>query len=113
MTVKWNGCVSKEQNLNKGGPQGALLGIIEYLSQNNDLADFLSNEEKFKYIDDLSILDIVCLAGLLTEYEFNEHVASDVGTDQLFLPPSSYKLQEHLNTISDWTDENLMKISKS
>ena len=36
MKVKWNGCTSKEKHLNGGGAQGGLLGILEYLSQNND-----------------------------------------------------------------------------
>ena len=56
MKVKWNGQESKTQPLNGGGSQGGLMGILEYLSQNNDCADFLEDEEKFKYIDDLSIL---------------------------------------------------------
>ena len=36
-------------------------GIIEYLSQTYDCADFLNNDEKYRYIEDLSILEIVNL----------------------------------------------------
>ena len=57
MEVKWNGEVSIKYYINGGGPQGGLLGILEYLSQNNDCAEFMEEEEKYKYIDDLSILD--------------------------------------------------------
>ena len=32
MTVKWNGKLSTERKINGGGPQGATLGIPEYLS---------------------------------------------------------------------------------
>ena len=45
------------------------------------------------------------------EYNFHEHVASDIGLEQKFLPPSSYATQDTLNYISNWTDTNLMKLN--
>ena len=96
-----------------GGPQGTLLGGIEYIVQSNDNADIVSQEDRFKYIDDLSVLQLICLAGLLTDYNFFEHVASDIGIDQQFLPTDTYQTQEHLNFISNWTNENLMKLNKA
>ena len=38
------------------------MGQIEYLSQSDDNVDFLSIEEKYKFIDDLSILEMLRLA---------------------------------------------------
>ena len=32
-------------------------------------------DDRLKYIDDLSILQLICLAGLLTDYDFKQHVA--------------------------------------
>ena len=113
MKVKFNDEVSEVLTLIGGGPQGTLIGQIMYLVQTNNNADCVDPEDRLKYIDDLSILQIVCLAGLLTQYNFHEHVASDVGTDQLFLPPSRFPTQEHLNTICRWTDDNLMKINEA
>ena len=89
-----------------GGPQGSLIGQLEYLVQSNDNADVW-----LKYIDDLSVLQLVCKSGLLVEYNFQEHVASDIGLDQKFLPASNYSTQDSLNYISNWTDENLMKLN--
>ena len=67
----------------------------------------------FKYVDNLlSILQIIGLAGLLI-YNFHSHFASDIGTYQLFLPPTTNAIQEHLNDISIWTESNLMKINES
>ena len=43
MTVKWNGKILTEGNLNWVGPQGATFGIWEYLAQSNrseDCVDF-------------------------------------------------------------------------
>merc|ERR1711954_617574 len=61
MKVKWNGKLSSTHGMKGGGAQGGLPGIIEYLSQTNDCADFLSNEEKYRFIDDLSIIEIINL----------------------------------------------------
>ena len=87
MQVKFNGELSEFMALIGGGPQGTLLGQIEYLVQSNDNADIVSTDDSFKYIDDLSVLQLVCLSGLLIEYDFQHHVASDVGIGDQFLPP--------------------------
>ena len=51
--------------------------------------------------------------GLLTEYDFHQHVASDIGVDDHFLPPDTYSAQTNLNFLSNWTKENLMKINET
>ena len=50
-----------------GGPQGTLVSGLEYLWQSNDNADIVPPEDRFKYIDDLSVLQLVLLSGLLVE----------------------------------------------
>ena len=45
MRVKWYGCQSA----------GATLGLLEYLSQSNNNADCVSESDRFKFIDDLSV----------------------------------------------------------
>ena len=112
MRVKFNGEVSDFLALLGAGPQGTLIGQIEYLVQSNDNADIVSPEDRYKYIDDLSILQLVLLSGLVTEYNFVQHVASDVGIDDVFLPPSSYPTQDSLDWISNWTEENKMQLNE-
>ena len=111
MRVKFNGEMSAFLRLIGGGPQGTLLGGLEYLAQSNDNADIVPPEDRFKYVDDLSILQLICFSGLLVEYNFTQHIASDIGTDQLYLPASSYTTQSCLDYISNWTTENLMKLN--
>ena len=113
MQVKLNGEICDILTLIGGGPQGTLIGQIMYLVQTNNNADCVDTENRFKYIDDLSILQIVCLAGLVRQYNFHQHVASDVGINQVYLPPETYDTQEHLNKISSWTHENLMQLNES
>ena len=113
MKVKFNGEESDVLPLIGGGPQGTLLGQIMYLVQSNDNADMVDPDDRFKYIDDLSILHIVSLAGLLSSYNFRSHVASDIGVDQLYLPASNFQTQTHLDAIAEWTANNLMKINEA
>ena len=90
MRVKWKGYLSTQRTLNGGGPQGGTLGIEEYLSQSNDNTIFLKEDEKFNYIDDLSMLDLVNLISIgIANYNFKSHVASDIGIDNKYLPPEN------------------------
>ena len=59
MRVKWKGYLSTLKTLNGGGPQVGTLGIKEYLSHKNDNANLMKEDEKFKFIDDHSMLELV------------------------------------------------------
>ena len=97
MKVKWKGLLSKARHLPGGGPQGGTLGIEEYLSQSNDNAEFLDLDEKYKFIDDLSILEIINLISIgLSSYNCRNHVPSDVGIDNKFLDKSNIESQTYL-----------------
>ena len=94
------------------GPQGGTLGIEEYLSQSNDNVDFLDQDEKFKFIDDLSVLEIINLISIgLASYNCHQHVPSDIGIDNLFLDPGNIKSQEYLQNIENWTENKEMKLN--
>ena len=94
MRVKYNGTLSKEYSLIGGGPQGTLMGLIEYLVQSNNSADCVDKDERFKYIDDLTILDFLLLTGLLTEFDCFNTVPYDIGIDQMYLPHQNYATQQ-------------------
>ena len=52
------------------------------------------------------------MTGLLNQYDFHAHVASDIPTDHLYLPPSSFSTQATLDNISVWTTKNLMRLNE-
>ena len=79
----------------------------------DDNAASVEEDDGYKYCDDLSILELIMLADVLTEYNFLEHVASDVGLDQLYLPAQGLVTQANLDEISRWTDDNLMQLKES
>ena len=112
MKVKWNGQESKTQPLNGGGSQGGLMGILEYLSQSNDCADFLEDEEKFKYIDDLSILQKINLISIgLSSYNCKQNVPSDIATENNYIPSKNMPIQQCFDQICDWTEKKKMKLN--
>ena len=75
--------------------------------------DSIPEDLQYKYIDDLSILEIINLISVgICEYNFRNHVASDIGTDQLFLPGENIQAQSTMNQIQDWTNRNKMKLNE-
>ena len=68
---------------------------------------------KFKFIDDLSILEIINLLSIgLSSYNFKLHVASDIPANGYYIEPSNMLTQQYLDKISNWTEENKMKLKK-
>jgi hypothetical protein len=63
------------------------------------------------FVDDLSVLELVMLGGLVTEYNFKLHVPSDIGIDEKYVPATSLKTQRDLDTIAEWTYANLMQLN--
>jgi hypothetical protein len=113
MKIKFN----KEQvgpfPLVGGSPQGSIIGQLSYTtgSSDNTEAMNISEEDKYQYIDDLNLLELIFLSDLLIEYDFHSHVASDIGIDQRFLPPSSTQTQTYNAGIANWTEQNLAKLN--
>ena len=112
MTVKFNSKTSRIYTLVGGGPQGSQNGQNTYICASNDNADHVPLADQFKYCDDLQVLELVLLGDILCEYDFKQHVASDVGVDQKFLDPNGYGMQRKLDTIATWTDDNLMRLNE-
>ena len=113
MVVKWNGELSTKRDLPGEGPQGSTFGLLEYKSNSNDNADHVEENMRYKFVDDLSILDKLNLIVLgLSSYNFKQHVASDIGINEKFLSPSNFGSQNNLDQISNWTSNNQMMLNK-
>ena len=61
MTVKWHGNFSPVHDMPGGGPQGCSLGGLEYSSQSNDAGMCVTKEDRYKFVDDMSLLEIINL----------------------------------------------------
>ena len=112
MTVRYNSAWSKWHSLVGGSPQGSWMGQMAYIAASDDAARGLEDQDKFKFCDDLTILELVMMGGLLTEYDFKSHVASDIAVDQKFLDPTLYNTQSNLDELQSWTSHNKMRLNE-
>ena len=73
----------------------------------------MDEEDRYKYCDDLSIIELLMIGNLLTDYDFYSHMTSDIGIDQKYLPTEHLHSQTNLDTLSSWTSDNLMRLNKN
>ena len=105
MQVTLNKHTSTSHDLIGGGPQGSLIGQLLYIIGSDDVAEEVPDEDKYKYIDDLVVLDSVNTENNLEDYKVWQNVPSNVSIDERFLPSITFKSQYINNSIAKWTDE--------
>ena len=104
MQVKLKGIYSSVRELNGRGPQGALLSNLKYLAQSNDSADMVSPNDRFKFVDDLIILEILSLLLIQIEsYKIQDHVPSDIQVHNGYISRKHLDSQRNLSLINTWT----------
>ena len=114
MVVKWHNKCSHEQQLNGGGPQGSIFGNLEYLAQSNNNSDCVECNNRFKFVDDLTILEkINILVVGMASHNLHSQVPNDISTDNQIIPPEHLKTQTHINTIQTWTEKQKMILNES
>ena len=88
------------------------MGILEYLSQSNNNADFVPEDQRFKFVDDLSILEIINLICVgLSCYNLKAQIPSDVATHNQFIPSKNLNSEKYLENLSKWTEKNQMRLN--
>ena len=88
------------------------MGQLLYLSQNNDCGSSVSSSDRFKFIDDLSLLDIIRLILCVSDYNIIDHVPSDIPTEGKFIENDKINSQQILDNIAEWTEANKMKLNE-
>jgi hypothetical protein len=113
MVVKWHGETSSVRELNGGGPQGETFGIWEYLAQSNNSADCVDPDNRFKFVDDLTVLEKINLLIVgLSSFYCKATVPSDVADHNQIIPAECLKSQDYLNIIKEWTDRQKMILNQ-
>ena len=113
MSVVWHGCQSVPRRIKGGGPQGATFGILEYLSQSNNNSDCVNEEDRFKFVDDLTILEIVNLITIgIASFNIKAQVPSDILDNNQIIPSSNLRSQHFLDEINLWTKNQKMMINQ-
>ena len=97
-----------------GGPQGGTIGLLEYLAQSNDCADFADVKDRFRFLDDLSLLEIVNLLSVgLASHNVSRQIPSNIASHNQFIAPENLKSQDWLNRLNQWTKASKMKINET
>ena len=113
MKVKWHGRLSTTRELNGGGPQGATFGIWEYLAQSNSNADCVNPERRFKFVDDLTVLEKINLLIVgLSSFNSKVSVPSDIPDHNQYIPQENLESQQYLEKITDWTQNQKMILNQ-
>ena len=111
MSIKFNGQESSLIDLCGGFPAGSVIGQDCYLVASNSSADDVSEDDRFKYIDDLEILELVLLSGILEHFDTLASVPSYLPFDHKFLPGTLTQTQSNLDSIARWTSNNKMLLN--
>ena len=92
---------------------GSTLGNHEFTSQTNDSANCVPEEDRFKWVDDLTILEIINLVNIgISSHNFKQQIASDIPEHGQFVQNQELKTQNYLNEINQWTVNQKMEINE-
>ena len=82
-------------------------------SQANDSGKCVPDNDRYKFVDDMSLLELINLLAIgLIQYDFKNHVPSDIEVESKFLPSSACKSQSILDEVSEWTVSKKMKLNE-
>ena len=113
MRVKWRGQLSSLRYLPGSGPQGSTFGVLEYLSQSNDNSEKVPVDDRYKFMDDLTLLEFISLLDVgLASFNIRAQVPSNIPSHNQLITSENLKTSKYVNDINDWTEKNLMKLNE-
>ena len=113
MQVKFHGVISGSRKQPGSGAQGASLGNQEFISQTNNNADIVPEDDRFKFVDDLSCLELINLLSIgLASHYCKTQVPSDLPIHGQIVNSEHLKTQGYLDEISRWTRAQKMHLNE-
>ena len=95
------------------GAMGSNIGNWEFDSQINHNADCVPVEDRYKFVDDLSVLEIINLINIgISSHNFKSQISNVIPTHGQIIPNTNLKSQEYIDEISNWTKNQQMVISE-
>ena len=112
MRVKWQGKLSEPRQMPGSGAMGSTIGNWEFDSQTNHNADCVPEEDRYKFVDDLTVLEVINLLNIgISSFNCKQQVPSDLPIHGQVVDSCHLKSQEYLDRINLWTDAQQMIIS--
>ena len=92
MAVKWRDAMSVTKRLKGGGPQGSTKGVLSYMSQSNNNTDCVPEDDRYKYFDDATVLEVINLLNIgLSSYRVKDTVPSHIPAHNQFIDSNNLK----------------------
>ena len=86
--------------------------MLSYMSQSNSNADSVPLEDRYKYFDDLTVVEIVNLLNIgISTARVRDTVPSDLPQHNQVIDNCNLKSQKYLDSIDQWTDNKLMMLN--
>ena len=99
--------MSSIKKLPASAPQGSTLGILVYLSVSNNNTDNVPVEDRFKYVDDASTIEVINLKNVgLASHNSKVKVSSEIPDHNQFILSDHLKTQKYVEDINNWTENN-------
>ena len=114
MKIKWHSNFSKSQHMLCSGVMGSNVGNWEFDSQTNRNADCVPEDDRFKFVDDLTCLEVVNLINIgIASHNFRQQVPNDIPVHGQIIPASHLMSQAYVQHINQWTKNQEMIIFKN
>ena len=88
------------------------MGILEYLSASNNNTDNVPVDDRFKFVDDASTIEVINLLNVgLASHNQKVQVSSEVPVNNQFIPSEFLNTQKYVEDINSWTEMNKMVLN--
>ena len=112
--IKWHGQLSQPRRMPGSGAMGSSLGNWEFDSQTNHNADSVPAEDRFKFVDNLTVLEVINLISIgIISYDILQQVPNDIQTHNQFVDNKKLLTQTYLDQINLWTENQQMILSEN
>ena len=96
------------------GPQESTIGNPENLAQSNDNADCVKCDERYKFVDVLTVLGKINLLLIgMASHNTHAQVRNDIASHNPKIPPENLQTQSTKDSIQNWTDKNKMILNEN
>ena len=76
------------------------------MSKSNDNADMVPPEDRFKYFDDLTFLEIINLLNIgIATYNLKQHVPDNLPVHNQIVKSNQLLSQGYVEKINEWTEK--------
>ena len=111
--IKWHNKLSKPRKMPGSGAMGSSIGNMEFDSQTNNNADCVPEKNRIKFVDDLSVLEIINLLNIgLASHNMKQQIPNDIPIHGQVIPNFNLKSQKYIEEINSWTQNQQMIISE-